>query len=97
MKSYTCDVLIIGGGGAALRAAIAAKETAPGLRVMVATKGTLGKSGVTAIACSDRMAFHATLPYTEPGTADSWRIHADDVYRIGGCVSDWDLAELHGK
>jgi succinate dehydrogenase / fumarate reductase flavoprotein subunit len=97
MKSYTCDALIIGGGGAALRAAIAAKETAPTLRVMVATKGELGKSGVTAIACSDRMAFHATLPYTEPGTADSWKIHADDVYRIGGCVSDWDLAELHGK
>jgi len=97
MKFYSCDVLIVGGGGAALRAAIAAKETAPGLRVMVVTKGTLGKSGVTAIACSDRMAFHATLPYTEPGTADSWKIHADDVYRIGGCVSDWDLAELHGK
>ncbi|MFH1008059.1 MAG: FAD-binding protein [Candidatus Latescibacterota bacterium] len=97
MTSYSCDVLIVGAGGAALRAAISAKEAFRELRVLVVTKGALGKSGVTAIACSDRMAFHATLPYTEPGTEDSWKMHADDIYRIGGCVSDWDLAALHGK
>lgn len=94
MNEQRCDVLIVGSGGAALRAAIAAKESGPRLRVLVATKGEVGKSGVTATACSDRMAFHATLPTTEPGGPDAWRYHADDVYRIGGYVSDGDLAEL---
>jgi succinate dehydrogenase/fumarate reductase flavoprotein subunit len=89
-----CDVLVIGGGGAALRAAIAAHESAPDLRVVLVTKGKLGQSGVTATACSDRMAFHATLLTTEPGGPDAWRYHAEDIYRIGGCVSDADLAEV---
>ncbi|MHB1296830.1 MAG: FAD-binding protein [Anaerolineae bacterium] len=89
-----CDVLVIGGGGAALRAAIAACEAAPGLRVLLVTKGVLGRSGVTATACSDRMAFHATLPTTEPRGPEAWRHHAEDIYRIGGRVSDWDLAQV---
>jgi succinate dehydrogenase / fumarate reductase flavoprotein subunit len=88
----TCDVLVVGGGGAALRAAIAAYEREPALDVVLVTKGELGHSGVTATACSDRMAFHATLPSTEPGGPDAWRFHADDIYRIGGFVSDADLA-----
>ena len=57
-------------------------------------KGALGASGVTATACSDRMAFHATLPHTPPGGPDAWRYHADDIYTIGGQVSDADLAEI---
>jgi len=89
-----CDVLIVGGGGAALRAAIAAHQQDPALDIMLATKGTLGSSGVTSSACSDRMAFHATLPTTEPREEGSWRLHADDIYRIGGLVSDYDLAEI---
>ncbi len=88
-----CDTLIIGGGGAALRAAIAAHESAPERRVVLVTKGKLGHSGVTATACSDRMAFHATLPTTEPGGPEAWRYHAADIYRLGGCISDADLAE----
>ncbi|MBM3238452.1 FAD-binding protein [Candidatus Poribacteria bacterium] len=96
MQQEKCDVLIIGGGGAALRAAIAARENCRG-RVVLVTKGALGHSGCTAIACSDRMAFHATLPYTEPGGQDNWRYHADDIYRLGGHVSDYDLAEILAK
>lgn len=92
MKVHMCDVLVIGSGGAALRAAIEAKEYLLGGKVTILTKGRLGESGVTATACSDRMAFHATLEYTEPGGPDNWRYHADDVFRIGGFVSDEDLA-----
>lgn len=97
ISKIECDVLVVGSGGAALRAAIAAKETYPQARVLILTKGELGESGVTAKACSDRMAFHATLPYTEPGGPDNWRYHADDVYRIGGYVSDEDLAEIMAR
>ena len=94
---WFCDVLVVGGGGGAIRAAIAAKEAKPDSRVLLVTKGFFGHSGVTAISCSDRMAFHATLSYTEPGGADNWKYHADDVYRIGGKVSDYDLAEVLAK
>jgi succinate dehydrogenase / fumarate reductase flavoprotein subunit len=88
------DVLIIGSGGAALRAAVEAKETFSEGRVTILTKGEMGKCGVTAISCSDRMAFHATLPYTEPGGPDNWKPHAQDIYQIGGFVSDADLAAV---
>ena len=86
------DVVIVGSGGAALRAALAADDAGAG--VLVLTKGELGKAGVTALSCSDRMAFHATLEHTEPGGPDAWRYHAEDIYRIGGRVSDASLARI---
>jgi succinate dehydrogenase / fumarate reductase flavoprotein subunit len=97
LQFIECEVLIIGAGGAGLRAAIEARETLKKGKVLIATKGALGKSGVTATACSDRMAFHATLPETEPGGPDPWRYHAEDIYRIGGYVSDGDLASILAK
>jgi succinate dehydrogenase/fumarate reductase flavoprotein subunit len=97
LKIINCDVLIIGGGGAGLRAAIEARERLKKGKVLIATKGVLGESGVTATACSDRMAFHVTLPYTEPGGPDNWKYHAEDIYRTGGYVSDGDLAFILAK
>jgi len=94
LKLIQCDVLIIGSGGAGLRAAIEARERLKKGKVVLVTKGVLGRSGVTATACSDRMAFHATLPETEPREPDHWRYHAEDIYRIGGYVSDGDLASI---
>lgn len=94
MEHVRFDVVVVGGGGAALRAAIAAKETAPDQTVALVTKGALGHSGVTAIACSDRMAFHATLDTTEPGGSDAWKLHAHDIFALGGEVSDRDLADI---
>src|SRR4030042_744154 len=97
MERIKSDVLIVGVGGAGLRAAIEAKETFPKGKILLVTKGFLGTAGVTATACSDRMAFHATLPYTEPGGPDNWKYHAEDIYRIGGYVSDGDLAIILAK
>jgi succinate dehydrogenase/fumarate reductase flavoprotein subunit len=97
MEIIRCDVLIVGSGGAGLRAAIEAKETFPEGTIVLAAKGVAGQSGVTAVACSDRMAFHATLPHTEPGGPDNWRLHAEDVYEIGGFVSDGDLAFIQAR
>ena len=97
MKELFCDILVVGAGGGALRAAIAAAETNPELKVQIVTRGKFGQSGVTAISCSDRMAFHATLPYTQPQGADNWRYHAEDIYKIGGFVSDPELAEILAK
>lgn len=94
MQQYECDVLIIGAGGAGLRAALEIMQREQNARVILVTKGRFGKSGVTATACSDRMAFHVTLAFTEPGGKDNWKYHAEDIYRIGGYVSDRDLAEI---
>ncbi len=87
-------MLIVGSGGAALRGAIAACEAFPKGRICLVTKGKLGGASVTGTAVSDRMAFHATLPYTEPGGTDNWIYHARDIFEIGGRVSDGDLAEI---
>ena len=92
--SHICDVLIIGSGGAALRGAIAAYEAYPDGHICLVTKAGLGRKSVTGSAVSDRMAFHATLPYTEPGGSENWKYHAQDIYEIGGRVSDGDLAEI---
>ncbi len=97
MKRFKCDVLVVGGGGAALRAAIAAREFDSECSVILVTKGKLGTTGTTANSCSDRMAFHATLPHTEPVGEDAWKYHADDIYRLGGRVSDYDLAVILAK
>ena len=94
MERVESDVLIIGSGGAGLRAAIEAKETFPQGKILLLAKGEIGKCGVTAISCSDRMAFHATLPYTEPGGRDNWKPHARDIYQLGGFVSDANLAVI---
>lgn len=96
MKNFFADVVVVGAGGAGMRAALAAKETAPELAVILLSKKPLGKGGTTALACSDRMAFHATLPYTAP-VQNNWKEHAMDIYRIGGEVSDYDLAEILSK
>jgi succinate dehydrogenase / fumarate reductase flavoprotein subunit len=94
LRQIDCEVLVVGAGGAGLRAALAAANALPVGRVVIATKGKLGRSGVTALSCSDRMAFHATLPHTEPVGPKAWTHHADDICRIGGEVSDWDLAQI---
>jgi len=87
-----CDVLVVGAGGAGLRAAIAAHDADPGLDVLLINKGPIGATGTTALAFSDRMAFHATLSHTEPVGRAAWKYHARDIYEIGGRVSDGDLA-----
>ncbi len=97
MIRLNTDVLIIGSGGAGLRAAIAAKEKAPELDIRIVTKGEFTKDGVTGLSCSDRMAFHATLDSTEPVGKEAWKYHAQDIFKIGGLVSDQNLAEILAK
>jgi succinate dehydrogenase / fumarate reductase flavoprotein subunit len=96
MKIIKADVVVIGGGGGGLRSALSAYETNPHLDILLITKKPLGKGGITSQAFSDRMAFHATLPYTPP-LENNWYYHAMDIYKIGGEVSDFDLAEVLAK
>jgi succinate dehydrogenase/fumarate reductase flavoprotein subunit len=90
MESLNTDVLIVGAGGAGLRAAIAAHDA--GARTLVLTKGRLGRAGVTPMATSDFMAYSAAIGHADP--TDSAEAHARDIVTMGAYVSDPRLARI---
>jgi succinate dehydrogenase / fumarate reductase flavoprotein subunit len=83
------DVLIIGAGGAGLRAAIEA--SAAGGKVAVISKSLLGKAH-TVMAEGGVAAAMGNVD-----DRDSWRVHFADTMRGGQYLSDWRMAELHAK
>ncbi len=84
MQRKTCDILIIGGGGAALYAAIRAHDADPKLRIVLASKGLYGKSGCT------RMVQGGYNVVLHP--EDSFEKHYDDTLRGGGLINNQELA-----
>jgi len=97
MIKIKADAVVVGAGGAGLRAALSLKETNKNLDIKIISKGKILKDSVTATSYSDRMAFHATLDTTEPYTQDSWKYHAEDIFVIGGMVSDKNLSDVLAK
>ena len=83
------DVLIIGAGGAGLRAAIEA--SAAGVRVGLVCKSLLGKAH-TVMAEGGIAAALANVD-----ERDNWRVHFADTMRGGQYVNQWRMAELHAK
>jgi succinate dehydrogenase / fumarate reductase, flavoprotein subunit len=83
------DVLIIGAGGAGLRAAVAAAEH--GLSVGIVTKSLLGKAHT--VMAEGGMA--AALGNVDPD--DSWRQHFMDTMKSGKFINNWRMAEIHAK
>src|SRR6201991_4021615 len=86
-RSY--DVLVIGAGGAGLRAAIEAAGS--GVTVGVVCKSLLGKAH-TVMAEGGVAAALANVD-----DRDSWRVHFADTMRGGQYVNNWRMAELHAK
>mgnify|MGYP003342774953 CR=1 FL=1 len=83
------DVLVIGAGGAGLRAAIEA--SAGGATVGVISKSLLGKAH-TVMAEGGMAAALANVD-----DRDSWRVHFADTMRGGQYLNNWRMAELHAK
>ncbi len=83
------DVLVIGSGGAGLRAAIEA--SAAGVSVGMVCKCLLGKAH-TVMAEGGVAAALANVD-----ERDSWRVHFADTMRGGQYVNNWRMAELHAK
>ena len=83
------DVLVIGAGGAGLRAAIEA--AADGVRVGLVCKSLLGKAH-TVMAEGGVAAALANVD-----DRDSWRVHFADTMRGGQYVNNWRMAELHAR
>ncbi|MBV9325387.1 MAG: FAD-binding protein [Chloroflexi bacterium] len=80
----TCDVLILGSGGAGLLAALRAVRRNPRLRVVLASKGLVGKSGCTRMV---QGGYNAVL---DPG--DSLDLHLEDTLKGGQFINNQDLA-----
>jgi succinate dehydrogenase / fumarate reductase, flavoprotein subunit len=88
-ETHEYDVLIIGAGGAGLRAAIEA--LARGASVAVVCKSLLGKAhtvmaegGMAAAMCN-------------VDKADSWRAHFRDTMRGGKMLNNWRMAQIHAQ
>ena len=83
------DVLIIGAGGAGLRAAVEA--SASGARVAIISKSLLGKAH-TVMAEGGIAAAMGNVD-----DRDDWRVHFADTMRGGQYLNNWRMAELHAK
>jgi succinate dehydrogenase / fumarate reductase, flavoprotein subunit len=88
-QRFSYDVLVIGAGGAGLRAAIEAG--AAGAKVGVVCKSLLGKAH-TVMAEGGIAAALANVD-----DRDSWRVHFADTMRGGQYLNNWRMAELHAK
>ena len=83
------DVLIIGAGGAGLRAAISAAER--GLSVGIVTKSLLGKAHT--VMAEGGIA--AAVGNVDPD--DGWRTHFMDTMKSGKFINNWRMVEHHTK
>jgi succinate dehydrogenase flavoprotein subunit len=88
-ETHEHDVLIIGAGGAGLRAAIEA--LGQGARVAVVSKSLLGKAH-TVMAEGGIAAAMANVD-----KADSWKTHFRDTMRGGKLVNNWRMAQIHAQ
>jgi succinate dehydrogenase / fumarate reductase flavoprotein subunit len=88
-EEFQYDVLVIGAGGAGLRAAIEA--SAGGVKVGLICKSLLGKAH-TVMAEGGVAAALANVD-----DRDSWKVHFADTMRGGQYVNNWRMAELHAK
>jgi succinate dehydrogenase / fumarate reductase flavoprotein subunit len=88
-ETHEHDVLIIGAGGAGLRAAIEASAT--GVKVGMICKSLLGKAH-TVMAEGGIAAALANVD-----DRDNWKVHFADTMRGGQYVNNWRMAELHAK
>ena len=88
-ESHDVDVLVIGAGGAGLRAAIDA--SAQGARVGVVCKSLLGKAHT--VMAEGGVA--AALAHVDP--RDSWKVHFKDTMLGGKMLNNWRMAQLHAQ
>src|SRR3954454_20439759 len=86
-ERHAYDVVVIGAGGAGLRAAIAAREA--GLRTAVVCKSLFGKAH-TVMSEGGIAAAMANV-----NSHDNWQVHFRDTMRGGKFLNSWRMAELH--
>ena len=88
-QTYSYDVLVVGAGGAGLRAAIEAANA--GVTVGLICKSLLGKAHT--VMAEGGMA--AAMAHNDD--RDSWKVHFADTMRGGQYVNNWRMAEIHAR
>ncbi|RKT53338.1 fumarate reductase/succinate dehydrogenase flavoprotein subunit [Saccharothrix australiensis] len=89
VERHSFDVLVIGAGGAGLRAAIEAREN--GMRTAVLCKSLFGKAH-TVMAEGGIAAAMGNV-----NAGDNWQVHFRDTMRGGKFLNNWRMAELHAR
>ncbi|HEX4865899.1 MAG TPA: fumarate reductase/succinate dehydrogenase flavoprotein subunit, partial [Acidimicrobiales bacterium] len=89
IERHNYDVIVIGAGGAGLRAAIAAHEA--GAKTAVICKSLLGKAHTVMAEGGIAAAMGNLWP------EDNWQVHFRDTMRGGKLLNHWRMAELHAK
>ena len=89
LERHSYDVLVIGAGGAGLRAAVEAREA--GLRVAIICKSLFGKAH-TVMAEGGAAASMGNV-----NDKDNWMVHFRDTMRGGKFLNHYRMAELHAK
>ncbi|MGE5719282.1 MAG: fumarate reductase/succinate dehydrogenase flavoprotein subunit [Nocardioidaceae bacterium] len=88
-ETHEYDVVVIGAGGAGLRAAIAAHDA--GARVAIVCKSLLGKAHT--VMAEGGIAAAMGNVYEE----DGWQVHFRDTMRGGKMLNNWRMAQLHAQ
>ena len=89
MERHTYDVVVVGAGGAGLRAAIAAHDA--GARTAVVCKSLLGKAHTVMAEGGIAAAMGNRWP------EDNWEVHFRDTMRGGKMLNNWRMAQLHAQ
>ncbi|WP_370552401.1 MULTISPECIES: fumarate reductase/succinate dehydrogenase flavoprotein subunit [unclassified Conexibacter] len=89
MERHTYDVVVIGAGGAGLRAAIAAHDA--GARTALVCKSLLGKAHTVMAEGGIAAAMGNRWP------EDNWEVHFRDTMRGGKMLNNWRMAQLHAQ
>src|SRR5688572_10329188 len=89
MERHAYDVVVIGAGGAGLRAAIAAHDA--GARTAIVCKSLLGKAHT--VMAEGGIAASMGNVYPD----DNWEVHFRDTMRGGKMLNNWRMAQLHAQ
>jgi succinate dehydrogenase / fumarate reductase flavoprotein subunit len=88
-ETHSFDVLVIGAGGAGLRAAV--ETVAAGATTAVVCKSLLGKAHTVMAEGGVAAALGSVWP------EDSWQVHFRDTMRGGKMLNNWRMAQLHAQ
>jgi succinate dehydrogenase flavoprotein subunit len=88
-ETYDYDVIVVGAGGAGLRAAVEA--SAQGVKTALVCKSLLGKAHTVMAEGGIAAALGNVYP------EDNWQVHFRDTMRGGKMLNNWRMAQLHAQ